>query len=114
MQGSRSASRSCNASISRPGCDEYFYGRIAHRGRDAKLGEEFKSIAISHGVTYVDILHDFRNIPNPERGYFPVDGHPNASGHATLSLLLAKELTSGAIPALKVAAQPQAGPEQEK
>jgi hypothetical protein len=79
-----------------------------------KLGEEFKSIAISHGVIYVDILHDFRNIPNPERGYFPVDGHPNASGHATLSLLLAKELTSGAVPALKVAAQPQAGPEQEK
>jgi hypothetical protein len=57
-------------------------------------------------------LPDYRNIPNPEQGYFPVDGHLNADGHRIVSGLLAKALTSGAVPALRVAAQPQAAQEQ--
>jgi hypothetical protein len=72
-----------------------------------KLDDELRSIIVSHGGIYIDILPDFRNIPNPEQGYFGVEGHPNADGHATISRLLAKELTGGAIPELKAANQPK-------
>jgi hypothetical protein len=67
------------------------------------LADDLRSIITRHGATYVDILPDFRSIPNPERGYLPVDGHPDAQGHAMLSAVLAKELTSGAVPALRAA-----------
>ena len=73
-----------------------------------KLSDEVRSIVVSHGATYAGILPDYRGIPNPEQGYFPKDGHPNAKGHATISGLIARELTSGAVPALRVATGPQA------
>jgi hypothetical protein len=71
-----------------------------------KLGNELRSIITSHGGIYIDILPDFRNIPNPEQGYYPVEGHLNGRGHAIIARLLAKELTIGAVPALRVSAQP--------
>jgi hypothetical protein len=77
-----------------------------------KLNDRLRSIVVSHGGTYIDILPDFRGIPNPEQYWFPLDGHPDASGHAVIAALLAKELTGGAIPTLRVAAQPPAGLEQ--
>jgi hypothetical protein len=77
-----------------------------------KLDNELSSIVTSHSGKYIDILPDFRNIPNPEQGYYPLEGHPNARGHAIIARLLAKELTSGAIPALKAATLPQAALEQ--
>jgi len=67
-----------------------------------KLDSEVRSIIESHGGIYITILPDYRTIPNPERGFFLVDGHPNPEGHALLASLLASELTSGAVPALKV------------
>jgi hypothetical protein len=73
-----------------------------------KLDNELRSMIITHGGTYIDILPALRHILNPEKGYFSVDGHPNAQGHAMISRLLATELTSGAVPALKVATQSQA------
>jgi hypothetical protein len=72
-----------------------------------RLGDEVRSIVNSHGGIYIDILPDYRDIPNPERGYFPVDGHPNADGHAIIAGFLAKELTSGAGRALRIGAQEQ-------
>jgi hypothetical protein len=66
-----------------------------------RLGNEIRSIVVSKGGTYVDILRAYRNIPNPEQGYFPVDGHANADGHALISHLLADALTDGAVPILK-------------
>jgi len=39
--------------------------------------------------------------------YYAVEGHPNARGHAIFATLLAERLTSGSVPALTVAAQPQ-------
>jgi len=72
-----------------------------------KLDNELRSIVTSHGGIYIDILPEFRNIPNAEQGYYPVEGHLNAGGHAIISSLLAKELTRGAVPALKATAQPQ-------
>jgi hypothetical protein len=72
-----------------------------------KMDNELRTIVVNHGGTYIDILPDYRNIPNPAQGYLPVDGHPNAEGHAMISRMLAEELTNGAIPALRVTAQPQ-------
>jgi hypothetical protein len=79
-----------------------------------KLDNELRSIITSHGGIYIDILPDFRNIPNPEQGYYPVEGHLNARGHAIIARLLTKELTSGAVPALRVSAQPQSAQEYGK
>jgi hypothetical protein len=70
-----------------------------------KLDNELRAIITSHGGTYVDILPDFRGLPNPEQYYFPVDAHPNREGHVMIADILARELTSGAVPALKAASQ---------
>jgi hypothetical protein len=67
-----------------------------------------RKIVTRHGGIYINILPDFRGVPNPEAHYFPVDGHPTASGHAVISEMLAKALTDGAIPELKAASQPPA------
>jgi len=67
-----------------------------------KLDNELRAIVERHGGAYIDILPEFRRIPNPERGFYRVEGHPNAQGHALISKLLAKELTGGAVPALSV------------
>jgi hypothetical protein len=67
-----------------------------------KLDGQLRLIIESHGGKYIDLLPEFRAVPNPERFYFPVDGHPNPEGHALLTKLLAKELTSGVVPTLTV------------
>ena len=72
-----------------------------------KLDREIHSTVSSHGGIYIDILPDFRSIPNPERYYFPIDGHPTAEGHRIIAELLTKALTSGPIPALRVITQPR-------
>jgi hypothetical protein len=79
-----------------------------------KLDDELRSIIERHGGAYIDILPDFRSLHNPEQGYYPVDGHLNANGHATISRLLAKALAGGAIPALKAAPLPQDAANQGK
>jgi hypothetical protein len=68
-----------------------------------KLDNELRSMIVSHGGTYVDVLPDLRDIPNSEQGFFAFEGHPNAYGHAMISGLLAKHLTDGAVPALREA-----------
>ena len=75
-----------------------------------KLDNELRSIIKSHGGMYIDILPYFRKIPNPEQDHYPVEGHLNASGHALIARLLAKEITS-AVPALSVSARSQAAQE---
>jgi hypothetical protein len=68
-----------------------------------KLGDEVRSIVTASGGIYLDVLPFFREIPNPERDYMPVDGHPNPDGHALLSGLLARALTDGGAPVLRAA-----------
>jgi hypothetical protein len=70
------------------------------------LDTEVRSIIEKHGGTYIDILPDYRAVPNAERDFFPSDGHFNARGHAVVSDLLAEKLTSGTIPGLQVARDP--------
>jgi hypothetical protein len=77
-----------------------------------KLNEELRSIVVNAGGRYIDILPDFRNVPNPERLYFPVDGHPNVQGNAAISLMLAKGLATGTVPELRAAAGTQSSAEQ--
>jgi hypothetical protein len=66
-----------------------------------KLGGELRDIVTSRGGTYVDVLSDYRAMPNPEQDYMPVDGHPTRAGHATIAALLARALSDGAVPALR-------------
>ena len=73
-----------------------------------KLDDELRAIIERHGGTYIDVLQDFRSVPNPEKHYLPIDGHPDADGHAIITGLLAKELTGGAVPALASANRQQA------
>jgi hypothetical protein len=79
-----------------------------------KLDNELRAIVQSHGGTYIDILPEFRGIPNAERYYLPFDGHPNAGGHRIVAGLLAKALTDGAVPELNVPAQPQVAQERAR
>lgn len=73
-----------------------------------RLDNDLRSIITSHGGTYLDILPDFREIPDPGQYFWPLDGHhPNVEGHRIIAELLVKEFTSGAIPALKAVAEPQ-------
>lgn len=71
-----------------------------------KLENEIRDKIVNNGGRFIDILVDYSRIPNPEWGYFPVDGHPNTEGHAIISKFLAKELTSGVVPDLKVSTPP--------
>jgi hypothetical protein len=77
-----------------------------------RLDEELRAMIVGHGGTYIDILPGFRSVPEPERHYFPVDGHPDADAHAIIASLMAKELTSGAVPALRAVSptMPETGP----
>jgi hypothetical protein len=73
-----------------------------------KVGNEVSSIIVSHGGTYIDILPEFRTVPNPQLGYFALDGHPNPLGHAMIARFLTNKLADAAIPALSATAKPQA------
>ena len=77
-----------------------------------KLDHELGAVIARHGGIYLDIFPAFRAIPNPENRYLPVDGHPDAEGHAMISDLLAHALTGGAVPALNAASQPQSAQPQ--
>jgi len=79
-----------------------------------RLDQELGRIVASHGGTYLDILPDYRTIPNPEQNYFPVDGHPDADGHAMIAKFLVKELTDGKVQALAAKSQPQTNMAQGK
>jgi hypothetical protein len=72
-----------------------------------KLEDELRDRVVNNGGRFIDILPDYRDVPSPERDYFPMDGHPDADGHAIISRFLAKELTSGAVPELKRLTQPE-------
>jgi hypothetical protein len=73
-----------------------------------RLDQEVKSIVAKDGGTFIDILPDIREQPAIQNGYYAVDVHANPLGNVILTGALAKELTSGAVPALSVATPPKA------
>jgi hypothetical protein len=66
-----------------------------------ELDRRLRRIVEAHGGTYLNMLEDMKKVRNPELGYFSIDGHPNIAGHAMISQLLTKELTSGIVPDLE-------------
>jgi hypothetical protein len=72
-----------------------------------KLNDDLRSVIVSDGGIYIDILADFRTLPNPEGLYFAMDGHPNAKGSAAIASMLTTGLTEGAIPGLRTAIPPR-------
>jgi hypothetical protein len=76
------------------------------------LDKELGSIITSYGGIYIDILPHFRATSNPERHFYPINGHPDADGHAIITGFLTKELTSGAVPELRAAVQSDGALEQ--
>lgn len=72
-----------------------------------QFDNQLRSVVESHGGTYIDILPDFRTITNAERGFFPADGHFTPEGHRIIADLLARGLTSGAVPALSAPIKPE-------
>ncbi len=72
-----------------------------------KLDNEVHQIVERHGGTYVDILPSYRMIPNPDRGFYPVDSHANPAGHALIAHFLADALSDGAVPALDAGEKPE-------
>jgi len=71
-----------------------------------EIGEQLRSIVTRNGETYVDILPGLRKDPAIQRGYFALDGHPNALGHKILAKVMAEDLSSGTIPALTAVREP--------
>ena len=78
-----------------PGYDPYIIDR------------EARKIMESHGATYLSILPDFEKLPNAERYYYAIDGHPDPEGHAVLAEFIAKEMGNGAIPQLRASGRSQ-------
>ena len=76
-----------------------------------KVDCEVRQSILQHGGSFIDILGDYRRVPGPERDYFPVDGHPDAAGHATIARLISRELTSGKVPELKASTPRDVAPE---
>jgi hypothetical protein len=72
-----------------------------------KLGEALRSMIEGHGGAYVDLLPDFRRIPDPEQHYFAVDGHLDGEGHAMIARMLEGKLASGKIPELRAISEPR-------
>jgi hypothetical protein len=66
-----------------------------------KLDDELRAITTDDGGIYIGIVRDFGKVPNSERYFFPLDGHPNPDGHALMSSMLARQLTDGVVPTLK-------------
>jgi hypothetical protein len=78
-----------------------------------KLGGELRTLITNGGGKYIDILPDFQSVPDPQLGYFAMDGHPNSIGYATITRFLARELLAASIPGLSsVAPQTPGGPRQ--
>jgi hypothetical protein len=71
-----------------------------------RFGNAIRRIAEDQGVTYLDVPRRFSTITSPERHYFPLDGHPDAQGHAVIAATLAGAmLDARVLSGLKAGAQ---------
>ena len=73
------------------------------------FGDQIKAVVEKNGGTYIDVLQQFRNLPNVHGIFYPVDQHITAEGHQLLAQMIATALTRGANPVI-APAQPAALP----
>jgi hypothetical protein len=64
------------------------------------FGDQIKAVVEKNGGLYIDILQQFRNVPNVNRTFFPVDQHMTVLGHQLLAQMIAGGLTEGANPVI--------------
>ena len=69
------------------------------------FGDQLKEVVENAGGVYIDVLREFRNVPNVNSAFYPVDQHLTVAGHAIFANAIAKGLTSGAIAALSAPSQ---------
>jgi hypothetical protein len=62
-----------------------------------KLNAELRAAVTESGGVFIDILPDYEDVPDAHDGYFPVDGHPNSAGHATLARFIAQDLVGAGV-----------------
>ena len=65
------------------------------------FGSQMRRIAEDHGAIYVDILHEFRGIPDINTVFYPVDQHLSVRGQRVVADLIGAALSNGIIPPLK-------------
>jgi hypothetical protein len=64
------------------------------------LDRRFAKIAAKYDIIFVDSFTELSRIHDAETLFYPADGHLAATGHALLSRVLVRGLTSGRLPAL--------------
>lgn len=79
-----------------------------------KLGDDIRDVTQQHGGIYVDILPEFKTIPNPEQYYMPIDGHPTVQGYSLISEILSKDLSGGVMKSLYENSETKFMPERGK
>jgi hypothetical protein len=61
-----------------------------------------------NGGIYVDVLREFRDVPNVNSAFYPVDQHLTVAGQVMVANIIAKGLSSGKIPPLSRNSAPAA------
>jgi hypothetical protein len=74
------------------------------------FGNQVKAIVEKNGGTYIDILSDFRHIPDVHSGFYPVDQHLEPAGQIMFAQIMAKELVNGSVPSLRAVTDPELNP----
>ncbi len=84
-------------------------GDVPHGFDPLRMPEVVEPMIQQEGGTYVDILQDFRSVPDAGSLYLPMDGHMTAKGQQVLADVLARELTNGNVLALRPTQQKAGG-----
>ena len=64
------------------------------------FGDQIKAVVEKNGGMYIDILQQFRDVPDVNRTFYPVDQHMTVPGHQLLAQMIAEGLTQGANPVI--------------
>ena len=62
-----------------------------------KTDTEVRAILAKHGAIFLDVVPGFRDVAYAENYFYPIDGHPDARGHALITRMLADALMGSTI-----------------